>query len=161
MEPLYTIGPISIGLLERIGLITINATMVVQLVSFLIFLFVMNRLMFRPLRATLAERDSRVEGAEKEAEQAHKDINRMRDQLAEQEAAARIEAAKVRNGLEDEGNRKAQEILDEARSEMQKERQAMTRKVEQEIAEARKSLEEESRQLSIRIMEQILDRGVS
>ena len=36
-------------IVSKIALITINETLVIQLVSFLIFLFVINRMMFRPV----------------------------------------------------------------------------------------------------------------
>jgi len=43
-------------IVSNVALISINETMVVQLISFLIFLFVINRVMFRPLRESMHER---------------------------------------------------------------------------------------------------------
>ena len=39
------------------GLITINATIIAQLVHFFILLFVMNRLMFRPILKIIQDRE--------------------------------------------------------------------------------------------------------
>ena len=45
-------------IISNIALISINETLIVQLISFLIFLFVINRIMFRPLRKTVGPRPS-------------------------------------------------------------------------------------------------------
>ena len=42
------------------GMITINETLVVILLSFLIFVMILNRLMFRPLRETIKKRDDHL-----------------------------------------------------------------------------------------------------
>ena len=45
---------------ENVALISINATMVVQLISFLIFMVLLNRIMVRPLRTIMNERQSYI-----------------------------------------------------------------------------------------------------
>ena len=48
-------------IISNIALITINETLFVQLISFLIFLFIINRIMFRPLQNTMSERESYID----------------------------------------------------------------------------------------------------
>ena len=46
---------------STIGLITINETVIIELISFLIFLFLINRIMFRPLQDIMGEREAHIE----------------------------------------------------------------------------------------------------
>ena len=48
-------------IVSNIALISINATMFHQLIAFLVFLFIINRIMFRPLRSVMGERESFME----------------------------------------------------------------------------------------------------
>ena len=43
-------------IITNIALISINETLIVQLLSFLIFLFIINRVMIRPLRGVMSDR---------------------------------------------------------------------------------------------------------
>ncbi|OQY06422.1 MAG: hypothetical protein B6I22_05580 [Desulfobacteraceae bacterium 4572_123] len=48
-------------IISNIALISINETLFIQLISFLIFLFIINRIMFRPLRRIIIERENHIE----------------------------------------------------------------------------------------------------
>ena len=47
-------------IVSNIALISINETLIIQLVSFLIFLFLINRIMFRPLSHVMVERENHL-----------------------------------------------------------------------------------------------------
>ena len=47
-------------IISNVALISINETVVVQLLSFLLFLYIMNRIMFRPLRNVMAQREDHL-----------------------------------------------------------------------------------------------------
>ena len=48
-------------IVSNIALISINETLIVQMVSFLIFMFVMNMVMFRPLNRVMKKRSEYME----------------------------------------------------------------------------------------------------
>jgi F-type H+-transporting ATPase subunit b len=48
-------------IVSNIALITINWTLFHQLIAFLIFMFIMNRIMFRPIQRVMDERDNLIE----------------------------------------------------------------------------------------------------
>ena len=50
LKAIKQVGNHFMQIISNIALISINETLVVQLISFLIFLFIINRIMFRPLR---------------------------------------------------------------------------------------------------------------
>ena len=51
-------------------MIDINITLLIQMVSFLVFVFLMNMVLYRPIRRMVAERQSRIEAQQRDIERA-------------------------------------------------------------------------------------------
>jgi F-type H+-transporting ATPase subunit b len=143
---------------SNIALISINGTLFFQLVSFLVFLFIINRLMFRPLQNVMDERDSHVQKIELDIADNEKEFQSMTDQLKQQESTAKNEAFALQQEIEDAGSRQADEILVSVRQEIEALKETAQKKVDAQISEARKDLGKESEALAIDIMEKMLDR---
>jgi F-type H+-transporting ATPase subunit b len=127
---------------------------------FLLFVFVMNRLLFRPIGRVLDERQALTEGATNEARAA---ARRYQAKLAEYEDTIRQTRAESYRRLESE----RAVALEERRRLIEEAKQKTTLEIEQaksEIAEqaeaARVSLESESRQIADRISRTVLGRAV-
>ena len=89
-------------IVSNIALISINETMVVQLISFLIFLFVINRVMFRPLRNTMQEREHDIEGIRVDIRDAEKKLEKTLQQVQDENAAVRKAGLQMkRYGIKD------------------------------------------------------------
>lgn len=147
-------------IVSNIALISINETMIVQLISFLIFLFIINRLMFRPLQGVMAERAEYMNGLQTEISEAESELNKVSRLLERQEAATREQAHALRKDMEDAGGNRAGEIFAAVRKEVADLRSQAEEEVAHQLSEARKHLQEESEQLSVSIIEKILDRRV-
>jgi F-type H+-transporting ATPase subunit b len=129
---------------ENIALISINATLFVQLGSFLIFMVILNRVMVRPLRKTITDRNSHVQQVIQEiqaAELAYDDLNR---HIEAQENKLRKSALRVQRRMEDEGQHKADEIVAQARKEISEMRQKAQKENEAKITVARQQVESEA-----------------
>jgi len=148
-------------IVPNVALISINETLVFQVISFLIFLFIINRVMFRPLRNVMAERDRHIENLEKDTRDAQKKFESITDQIGEQESAVRKEALAAKEKLEDEGNQAAHEIIAAVRKEIADANEAAKRDVEARVSAAREQIQMESDALAINIIESILDRRLS
>jgi F-type H+-transporting ATPase subunit b len=145
-------------IISNIALITINATLFHQLVAFLIFLFIINRIMFRPLRSVMAERDDIIEKIKLDTTNAGKTIERLNDELRERESKIRREAQKVQHELEEKGKLESAEILKSTLQEIELLKDKNEAHVKAQIMEARKNLQKESNALTLNIMEKLLDR---
>ena len=77
-------------IISNIALISINETLFVQVIGFLIFLYLINRIMFRPLRNVMADRELYIERIKLDIDQAQKKIETMTSQIREQESEVRI-----------------------------------------------------------------------
>ena len=105
-------------IVSNVALISINETFLVQLVSFLIFLFILNRIMIRPLRDVMRQRQVKVADIQQETVDAQAQMEESLRQIRQDEARMREAANQLRAKLEEEGSRQARWIVDAARSEV-------------------------------------------
>lgn len=148
-------------IVENLALISLNETLIAQLIAFLIFFFLINRIMIRPLRETMGKRQDYIQKTESEILQSSEKLEDLNQQLLAHERKVVREANSEKEDLKDKGNQQAQEILGESKNEIDQIREENTRLLNQEISEARKYIEAESEKLAGTIMETILERGVS
>lgn len=151
-------GAKQMQIVSNVALISINETFLVQLVSFLIFLFILNRIMIRPLRAVMQQRQDLVEDIEQEMTDAQTQLENSVRQIRRKEAAMLREANDFRARLEEDGTQQAQEIVAAALREIDGLRRKAEAEVSAQVGEARKGLQAESETVAIRIMEKLLDR---
>lgn len=145
-------------IISNIALISINETLAVQLISFLIFLFIINRIMFRPLRSVMSERDSYIEKLNLDIVDAENELENMTNQLKQHESAIKDEAFELKKELEDLGSQQAAEIFVSVRKEIETLKERAQKEVDVQISEARKDFGKESEALAVSIMEKMLDR---
>ena len=145
-------------IISNIALLSINETLVIQVLSFLIFLFIINRIMFRPLRSTMDEREAYLKKINNEITDAKDELETIAQRIEAHESAVKLEAFELNDKLEESGNQEATDIITSAREEIAGLRQNATSQIDSQISEARDHLERESEALAMNIMEKILDR---
>ena len=143
---------------SNVALISINATLFFQLISFLIFLFIINRLMFRPLRNVMGERDNHINKIQQEILDTKNEFENLTNQLQQQESAVKDEAFKLQKEIEDTGKQHVDEILNSTRQEIETLKDRAQKAVDTQISEARKDVIKESETLAVSIIEKMLDR---
>ena len=82
-------------IIETIQLITINATLFIQVISFLIFMYIINRIMFRPLRNTIAERHDYINSVQKDIAASNQQVTSLNQQVAKRERSFSRESEKL------------------------------------------------------------------
>lgn len=148
-------------IVSNIALISINETLFFQLISFLIFMFIMNRVMFKPLNATMTERNDYIQGLSQGIIDTEKGVEEILADLAKRERAVKREAYDLSAKLEQEGADKAGKIHSAAMSAIAELRLKTEKQVEAQLNEAKRHLEAESEELAVRIMEKVLNRRLS
>ena len=137
-----------------------NASLFLVFVLFIIFVFVLNRLLFRPIGRVLDEREALTEGATNEARAA---ARRYQSELASYEASIRQARGDSYRKLEQERAAALEErkrLLDEARQKAAAEIEVAKSEIAGQAASARASLDAESRQIAERISRTVLGRTV-
>ncbi|WP_373497828.1 hypothetical protein [Desulfococcus sp.] len=148
-------------IVSNIALISINETLFVQLISFLIFMFIINRVMFKPLNATMAERDEYIQSIIQGITDTEKAVEEILADLTKREKAVKREAFDLSAKLEQEGSDKAVKVHSASMSAIAELRLKAEKQVEAQLNEAKKHLEAESEELAVRIMEKVLNRRLS
>lgn len=148
-------------IVSNIALITINATLFHQLIAFLIFLFIINRIMFRPLRGVMDERKSFIEKIKLETVDTAKELERLSDELKSRESAVREESIGVRREVEESGSQEAADIFESTRKEIDLIRKKTEIEIDAKISEAKKHLQKESETLADNIIEKLLERRLA
>jgi F-type H+-transporting ATPase subunit b len=141
-------------------MIDINITLFIQMVNFLIFLFLMNLVLYRPIRRVVAERkkfiSDRQRGIEDSGEQARAALLSYEQTLQD---ARRTGAARVQE-LKAAGYEQEKELLRQISEQTASKVQELRGEVQKDIAAARKDLKQQVKSFSVELAQKILGRKI-
>jgi F-type H+-transporting ATPase subunit b len=140
------------------ALITINETFFVQLISFLVFLYIMNRVMIRPLISTIAERKEYIANVNTEIGKAKSDLEQLDKALDLERTEALAEVNAAVHGLGEEADHQASGVMDASMRQISGLRRETEKKIDQQLKDARSRLAGEVDALTTLIMEKVLHR---
>jgi F-type H+-transporting ATPase subunit b len=146
---------------EEAPLIDVDGTLIVQFVLFLILLWILTQVLFRPYWKLRDQRHSSIEGAR---EDAHKMEERARNIVADYDAkltGARLRGAEERQRLRSEGAVYERQVVGAARDESQKALLSARGRITSDANTARAQLELQSVSLAREIVKKILGREVA
>ncbi|MGA8242933.1 MAG: hypothetical protein WB818_20345 [Desulfobacterales bacterium] len=148
-------------IISNIAMISINETLIIQLISFLIFLFIINRIMIQPLRSVSQEREAHIQKIELDTVAAEKKVGQVLKQIQKQEAKAIDTAQEIREKIEKSGKLEADEIIHATLREVENLSKENRRQVAALVEEVRMSVPKEAETLAVGMMEKLLDRRLS
>jgi F-type H+-transporting ATPase subunit b len=143
------------------ALISINETFLIQLVSFLIFLYIMNRIMFRPLLSTMAQRNDYIDSVKADILSGSQKLDQLAKDLDAQRAQVVGEADEMAHSLEAEGDRRASELIAQARQQIAELRHETETQVDAQVRQARQAISDEVEAVTVAVMEKVLQRRLS
>ncbi|MDR1243543.1 MAG: ATP synthase F0 subunit B [Deltaproteobacteria bacterium] len=136
--------------------VNLDITFLIQIVNFLVAIFVLNLVLIRPVRKILAERRERLHGFIAEAEKFNGASDMRLKNYAAELAAARNKAGEQKELIRLQGLDAEQSILGSAQNEAQGIAQKSRRDVERELAEARLILRGRIESMSARVVARLL-----
>ena len=142
------------------NIISPDFSLVFILFLFLVLVFVLNRILFRPIGRVLDERNTLTEGAANEARAARRTYEQ---RLAEYEATIRQARAESYKRAEKQRAAAVEErrrLIDEAKLDAHNQIERAKDGIQQQVSSARATLETESRQIAERISRTVLGRTV-
>ncbi len=141
--------------------ISIGKSMLIQVGNFLLFMFVLNIFLFKPIIKFLESRGGTIQGNRATAEQKEQEARELLDNYLEAIDNANREAAEALAGIRREAELKQREMLEEARDQAG---QVISRAIEEikgTAEDARGQLREETRRISRSIAEKLLGRTLA
>jgi F-type H+-transporting ATPase subunit b len=148
-------------IISNIALISINETLLVQLLSFVVFMFILNRIMIRPLRGSMQAREHYIEALGTDISASQKEMEAIVAQIETQETAARQAAHAIQKDIVAQGSQEAQSILASAKKDVVQLRQQTRAEIDPILAQSRQSLEKEAAAIAVNFMEKALSRRVN
>mmetsp|Transcript_18459 Transcript_18459/g.8603 ORF Transcript_18459/g.8603 Transcript_18459/m.8603 type:complete len:150 (+) Transcript_18459:979-1428(+) len=146
-------------IISTTALISINETVIVQAILFLIFLFIINKIMFKPLRNSMVERERHIEKIKTDIIESEREIEKLTSHIKEKEAEVRSVAFEMNKKLEESGSLEATSILAFTREEIEEIEQKTKQEVVSWIERAKKYMKREAKALAVKIMEKVLNRN--
>lgn len=142
-------------------MISINFNFFIQLVSFIIFIFIIKRLLLKPILTIIESREEKVANAQKESEKLKLLLDENLRLYEEKLESAKAEAKQLRDKLIMEAVQVEKKMFDKSREESLKIILGNKKLIEEEIKKAKQHLEKESLSISHQIVEKILGRSIS
>ena len=140
-------------------MLSVDKTLGIQLVIFLVGLFLLNRLIFRPLLGVWDRREELTAGTLREAEEMTRKAEGAIAEYNEKLAEARAQATETRNELRQQGQNESSKMLLSAREAAQAELEGARGTLESEVAKIRTDLRDEIESLAAEISNRVLRKG--
>ncbi len=137
-----------------------NATLIGQMVTFVVFVWFCMKYIWPPLMAALEERNARISEGLAAAERGKQDLEEAQEKVAESLNDAKTQAQEIINQAQKRANEIVDEAKDIARGEADKIKAAASADIEQQITSAREHLRKEVSSIALAGAEQILKREV-
>lgn len=142
-------------------MISINATLILQVVQFLIFVFIFNRLMLRPILQIVRDRAEHVDNTAKEIKELERKLDDMAAEYAFTEIEARKKAVEEKNMLKTEAVTKANDLFNSTKGEISLIRSNLDREIQLQVEKVRPSLKREAENIVDEIIEKIVGRRIA
>ena len=143
------------------GMISLDKSLIVQVVNFVILLIILHRLLYKPFLAKMEERTAAIKASLDEAQAARGEAARQQEQNAEQLRASYAEAAAIRAAalkeagdeqrtLVEQATREAKQLVDNARAQTDADIRRAREELRREVAEIATSVAEKLIRRSLR-----------
>ena len=141
-------------------MIELNWTLFMQMVNFLILLFILNQLLFKPILRIIDERKAKVNGAFDEVRRLEGSSEEKLKLYQEQIQTARIKALSQKEGIKVEGVEAARRLLDQVKEETDRVFLQAKERIEKESTIAREALRRQSEEMAVGIAEKLIGRSL-
>jgi len=142
------------------GLISIDRSLIVQIVNFLLLLIILKRILYKPLVAKMNERTAAIQRSLEEAQAARAEAARQQEQNAEQLRAAYAEAQSIRAAALKEAAEEQRKLVEHASREAQQLVAAARAQTEADIRRARAELRREVSDLATAVAEKLVRKSL-
>ncbi len=142
-------------------MISVDWTLLLQFLNFMILLVILNKLLYRPLKKIIDERDETITGSYARAKDLEADIDEKMRRYQQQLNDAKVEANAERNKLKKLASEEEAAILAEAQGKATVRLKSIKTQVANEASDASQTLKGEAKSLAGQITTKILGRELA
>ena len=141
-------------------MLEIDYTLLIQIANFLILLFLLNIIAYRPIRGILNRRKEEISSTEDITQDWQQKADKFKEELEENISETRKDGLKERGDLKDEGVDREREMLQEAYSSIEDKLKQTRAEIENSVSQVRLTLQADLEGFSRDLAEKILGRGL-
>jgi len=142
------------------GLISLDKSLIVQAINFLILLFILKRLLYKPFLAKMGERTQGIQKSLDEAQAARAEATRQQEENETRLRAAHAEAAAIRAQAMKDASEEQKRLVEAARAESQRLVESAKAQMDADVRRAREELRREVADLATAVAEKLVRRSL-
>lgn len=142
-------------------MIELDWTLFVQILNFLVLVFLLNMVLFRPIRKILRDRQARLAMFEEDISGLANNRQGILGEVEEQLTTARREGLSLREKLRLEGSQAESSLLEQVKQEVDAEWTKVEAKIKEDVAKAREALKAQVQEFATALATKILGRSLS
>lgn len=141
-------------------MVELNSSLLIQLVNFLVMIFLLNAILYKPILGVLERRKKHLQDLDEEVKSLDKTVQ---DKVAAYEdklRLARQQAMTEREGIRKKASDEGKAVTDKARGEISGMMEELKAKMAAEMEGARSVLKSQAEKISMEISEKVLGRAI-
>ncbi len=142
------------------GMISLDKSLIIQVINFVILLVVLHRLLYRPFLATMEQRTEAIRKSLDEAQAARADAARQQEENTAHLRAAHQEAAAIREQALKEAGEEQRRLIEAARLESQRLIDTAKAQLDADVRRAREELRREVSDLATAVAEKLVRKSL-
>lgn len=142
------------------GLINLDRSLIIQAINFLLLLFILAKLLYKPLLSKMEERTQAIRKSLDEAQAARAEAQREREEHAAKLQAAHAEAQAIRATALKEAAEEQHRLVEGARAEAARLVESARNELAQDVRRARQELRQEVSDLAITVAERLIRKSL-
>src|SRR5712692_5414293 len=169
MSRVVAIAALLLGLLPSLalasegeggGLISLDKSLIIQMINFGLLLFLLAKLLYRPLVGKMEERTQAIRKSLEEAQAARAEAQREREEHAAKIQAAYAEAQAIRAAALNEAADEQRRLVEGARGEAARLVESAKAELDQDVRRAKQDLRQEVSDLAISVAERLMKKSL-
>lgn len=141
-------------------MVSIDYSLGIQIINFVLLIFILNRLLYKPLLGMIDKRKKHLEESEAEIKRLRETVDLKMAAYEEKLRQAKVDAVEQKNEIIHQGVEEAKAMIDAARAEIPGMMEQFKARMEGEIDGAKRILTDQSQRLSVEIAEKVLGRSL-
>ncbi|MBI2161647.1 MAG: F0F1 ATP synthase subunit B [Candidatus Rokubacteria bacterium] len=142
------------------GLISLDKSLIVQAINFLILLVILTKLLYKPFLAKMEERTQAIKKSLDEAQAARAEAARQQEENEARLRSAHAEAAAIRGQAVKEAAEEQRKLVDAARAESQRLIDTAKAQLDADVRRAREELRREVGDLATAVAEKLIKKSL-
>ncbi len=142
-------------------MISVDYTFFIQMANFIALIFILNAILYKPIRKILIERKKKIQGYKEGIEGLQRDASETDETFQAKISEARQQGVQEKEALKQTGQEEEKRLISEINQKAQAELETVRSQIAKDAEDARRGLEKEIKVFSAAIAEKILGRAVS